>query len=190
MRGCANHAGTTPQADRQDALVAAAHLILAVQAVMSREPGDQVGTVGHLVVSPNMVNVVPGLVRLTIDLRALSSQQLDVWMESIKKHAGEIAAQTRTEIAISQTLHSEGCKAAPEVQSAIETSATKLGLASRRLVSGAGHDAQSMARLGPVGMIFVPSAGGVSHSPKEFTDWDDCARGAEVLLETVLALAN
>jgi len=78
--------------------------------------------------------------------------------------------------------------ATPEVQTAIERAAASLGLLSSRLPSGAGHDAQMMARLGPMGMIFVPSVGGVSHSPKELTRWDDCAHGADVLLRTVLEM--
>jgi beta-ureidopropionase / N-carbamoyl-L-amino-acid hydrolase len=74
------------------------------------------------------------------------------------------------------------------VQNAIGRAATDLGLATRRMPSGAGHDAQSMSRLGPMGMIFVPSIGGISHSPKELTSWDDCARGVETLLGAVLAM--
>jgi beta-ureidopropionase / N-carbamoyl-L-amino-acid hydrolase len=188
IRGTPNHAGTTPMPDRHDALVAASQLVLAVRDIVTREPGRQVGTVGQLAVSPNAPNVVPGLVRQTIELRDLSREKLARLAEAIGARAREIAATTRTEIAISLTSRHDAAFAAPAIQSAIETAARELGLAALRLPSGAGHDAQMMARLGPMGMIFVPSVGGISHSPKEWTSWVDCARGANVLLRTVLAM--
>ena len=157
VRGVANHAGTTPMPERQDALVAASHLTLAVNEIVTREAGRQVGTVGQLDVHPNAPNVIPGDVRHSIELRDLSTEKI--------ARLGEI------------------------IQEAIERAAAKLGFGSRRLPSGAGHDAQMMATLGPMGMIFTPSVGGISHSPRELTRWEDCARGAEVLLETVLAMA-
>ncbi|MGH9657856.1 MAG: M20 family metallo-hydrolase [Bryobacteraceae bacterium] len=190
VRGFANHAGTTPMAERRDALLAASHLTLAVNEVVRREPGRQVGTVGQLAVEPNAPNVIPGEVRMTVELRDLDSGKVGRLAAAIEARAREIAAATRTEIAIRLTARNQGATAAPEVQSVIEAAAAELGLRSKRLPSGAGHDAQMMATLGPMGMIFVPSAGGVSHSPKEWTDWDDCTRGADVLLAAVLAMAG
>jgi len=188
IRGFANHAGTTPMAERQDALLAAAQLALAVNEIVTREPGRQVGTVGRLTVEPNAQNVIPGLVRHTIELRDLSSEKIARLGQAIQVRAGDIAAHTRTQIDMKLANHSEAAPATPEMQAAIEAAASGLGLASRRLPSGAGHDAQMMATLGPMGMIFVPSAGGISHSPKEFTSWEDCARGADVLLQTILRI--
>ncbi len=124
----------------------------------------------------------------TIELRDLSSAKITALAETIRARARQIVAETRTEIVITPKSHHEGAPAMPETQAAIEAAAARLGLASRRLPSGAGHDAQMMARLGPMGMIFVPSVGGVSHSPKELTRWEDCARGADVLRQAVLAL--
>ncbi len=190
IRGFANHAGTTPMPERQDALLAASHLTLAVNEIVKREPGRQVGTVGQLHVHPNAPNVIPGEVRHTIELRDLSSAKIVRLAEAIQARAREIATQTRTEIAITKKDHHDGAPATPHVQETIEAAAAKLGLASRRLPSGAGHDAQMMATLGPMGMIFVPSVAGISHSPKELTRWEDCARGADVLLQTVLAVAG
>ena len=190
IRGFANHAGTTPMPERQDALIAASRLVLAVQETVTSEPGAQVGTVGHLTVSPNAQNVIPGLARHSIELRDLSSAKLARLAEAIRERARQIAAQTRTEIEITPAGQNQGAAATPEVQAAIESAAARLGWKSRRLPSGAGHDAQMMATLGPMGMIFVPSVGGISHSPKEFTTWEDCARGADVLLHTVLAAAG
>jgi len=189
IRGFANHAGTTPMAERQDALVAAAHLTVAVNQIVRREPGRQVGTVGHLSVEPNAQNVIPGLVRHTIELRDLSSAKITRLGGEIRARAAQIAAATRTEIVITGPKRNEGASATPEVQAAIEAASGRLGFKTRHLPSGAGHDAQMMATLGPMGMIFVPSIGGISHAPQERTSWEDCARGADVLLHAVLAMA-
>jgi N-carbamoyl-L-amino-acid hydrolase len=139
-------------------------------------------------VTPNSPNVVPGVVRLTIELRDLSSDKLMRLSERIRRRAGEIATETKTSIAFAPSTHNPPANAAVEVQRAIERSAKRLGLATQRMPSGAGHDAQMMARLSPMGMIFVPSVRGVSHSPLEFTHWDDCARGAAVLLGAILEM--
>ena len=190
VRGFANHAGTTPMPDRRDALVAASRLVLAVQEIVTSEPGRQVGTVGALSVSPGAPNVIPGLVQHTFELRDLSEAKIARLADAIRARARAIAAETRTEIEIAPKSHHESALATPWVQQAIEAAAGRLGLATRRLPSGAGHDAQMMARLGPMGMIFVPSVAGISHSPNELTRWEDCAGGANVLLETVLDLAG
>jgi len=190
IRGFANHAGTTPMPDRQDALIAAAHLTLAVHEVVTSEPGRQVGTVGQLTVVPGAPNVVPGLVRHTIELRDLEADKIARLAEAIRARARDIAVKTRTEITITPTSHHEAAFATPEIQAAIESAAARLGLPTRRLPSGAGHDAQMMALLGPMGMIFIPSVDGISHSPRERSRFEDCARGADVLLHTVLALAS
>jgi N-carbamoyl-L-amino-acid hydrolase len=107
-------------------------------------------------------------------------------MDDIRARAGEIAASTRTAIEFTQVVSQGAATATTDVQSAIERASESLGLNHSRLPSGAGHDAQNMALIGPMGMIFVPSVGGISHSPKELTHWGDCANGADVLLRTVL----
>jgi N-carbamoyl-L-amino-acid hydrolase len=189
IRGFANHAGTTPMPQRKDALLAASYLTVAVNEIVRHEPGRQVGTVGQLSVSPNAPNVVPGLVRLTVELRDLDAAKIFGLAEKIRARAREIASQTGTEIEMKPAAHHAAALATPAVQTSIEAACAKLGLKSRRLPSGAGHDAQMMATLGPMGMIFIPSVGGISHAPKELSRWDDCTRGAEVLLETVLGWA-
>jgi N-carbamoyl-L-amino-acid hydrolase len=188
IRGFANHAGTTPMPERRDALIAASELTLAVREIVTRDPGRQVGTVGELHVSPNAPNVIPGTVRHSIELRDLSSEKITRLARAIEARAQEIAARTRTGIEIRPTSHHESALATPAVQQAIEGAASRLGLRFTHLPSGAGHDAQMMARLGPMGMIFVPSMGGISHSPREFTRWEDCTRGADALLHTVLSV--
>lgn len=190
VKGAANHAGTTPMEGRQDALIAAAELTLAVRDVVRSEPGPQVGTVGRLDVSPDATNVIPGEVRMTIELRDLSPAKLERLGEKIKARAGAIASETRTKISMTRAGHMEPALASAEVQHSIEGAASRLRLDARHLPSGAGHDAQMMATLMPMGMIFVPSIGGISHSPKEQTSWQDCANGANMLLETVMDLAR
>ncbi len=188
VTGFANHAGTTPMADRQDALLAASHLTIAVRHIVSSEPGRQVGTVGRLDVTPNAPNVIPGVVRLSIELRDLSAEKLTRLAEQIRLRAAEIGRDTKTSIEFVSSDRRPPSIAAVEVQRAIERSAKRLGLATERMPSGAGHDAQMMAQLSPMGMIFVPSVRGISHSPLELTRWDDCARGADVLLGAVLEM--
>ena len=186
VTGFANHAGTTMMTDRQDALIAASQLVLAVREEVTKVDGRQVGTVGHLEVSPNAANVIPGQAVLSIELRDLSEAKLTSIAEAIAARARAIATATKSTIEIVPTGHYGPALATPAVQAAIERAASRLNLTHARLPSGAGHDAQMAATLGPMGMIFVPSIGGVSHSPRERTEWDDCARGADVLLQTLL----
>ena len=186
IRGFANHAGTTPMSDRHNALLAAAKLVEAVQNVVTQEPGPQVGTVGKLQVFPNASNVVPGLVKHSIELRDLSAEKIARLGDEIRKRAQEISKETGTEIIVKNVEHDPPAVANPEIQANIEAAAAGLELKTMRLPSGAGHDAQMMAKLVPMGMIFVPSVEGVSHSPKELTRWPDCANGANVLLQTIL----
>jgi N-carbamoyl-L-amino-acid hydrolase len=188
VSGVANHAGSTAMADRQDALLAASHLTIAVNDVVNAQQGRQVGTVGRLDVTPNVPNVIPGVVKLTIELRDLSTEKLKRLAEMIRRRATEIGKQTKTSIEFMLANSTIAADAAVEAQQAIERVARRLGLGSRRLPSGAVHDAQMMAQLSPMGMIFVPSIGGISHSPRELTHWDQCAQGADVLLGTVLEM--
>ena len=174
--------------ERHNALLAAAQLIETVQEVVTREPGRQVDTVGRLDVSPNVRNIVPGLVKLSLELRDLSPEKIARLGEEIQKRAQVIAKQTMTEISIKQVEHDAPALATPAIQSHIEAAATALGWKTMRLPSGAGQDAQVIARIAPMGMIFVPSIGGISHSPKELTHWQDCTNGANVLLQTILLI--
>jgi len=188
ITGVANHAGTTPIPERHDAMLAAAHLTVAVRDAATRTPGRQVATVGRIEVTPNSPNVIPGLVRLTVELRDLSPPKLAAMADDIRARARDIEQTTKTAIEFRRLADAAPASATPEVQGAIERAASAMKLTTMRLPSGAGHDAQMMARLGPMGMIFVPSVGGISHSPKELTSWTDCASGADVLLRTVLEL--
>jgi N-carbamoyl-L-amino-acid hydrolase len=188
ITGAPNHAGTTPMADRRNALLAAARLVEAVQEEVTRVPGRQVGTVGHLEVYPNVRNIVPGRVKCSIELRDLDPAKIGAIGEAISARAQTIAADTGTRIAIAKVETDAPALASPAIQRRIEQAAADLNLSTMHLPSGAGHDAAPLAALAPMGMIFVPSIGGVSHSPKELTNWEDCANGANVLLGTVLKL--
>jgi len=186
ITGFANHAGTTPMADRQDALIAASQLTIAVNEAVRARPGRQVGTVGQLNVEPNAPNVIPAVVRMTIELRDMADDKLRAIIADIRARAAAIATATKTTIEIADLSRNQGAPASEDVQRAIERAADARGLSKRRQPSFAGHDAQMMAQLSPMGMIFVPSVAGISHSPKELTSWQDCANGADVLLAAVI----
>lgn len=188
VEGVANHAGTTEMDRRRDALVAAAELVLAVRRIAAGRAGRQVGTVGRLEVSPNSPNVVPGRVTLSVEFRDLSTSTLDALGSATRSEAARIARETGTTIAMHLASTNPPALAHDGVRAAIRGAVDREGLTALDLPSGAGHDAQMVAALCPMGMIFVPSVGGVSHSPHELTAWDDCTRGAQVLLGTVLAL--
>jgi N-carbamoyl-L-amino-acid hydrolase len=186
IRGFANHAGTTPMDERQDAVIAFSRLALAVREAVTRRPGRQVGTVGRVEVFPNAPNVVPGEARAIIELRDLSPLTLRTIADEIRGRAATIATETRTTIEVVPVSSNPPALADTAMQDIIDRAAATLKLSSTRMPSGAGHDAQMMAQLTPMGMIFVPSIGGISHSPKEQTRWEDCANGANVLLQAVL----
>ena len=188
IEGFANHAGTTPMAERQDAFVAASQLTLAVRDIATSRQGRQVGTVGRIEVEPNSPNVIPGRVTMSVEFRDLSEQTLRELGEAVKARGAAIATSTRTTMTFTLASTNPSAPATKGVQDAIGQSADALGLKTMRLPSGAGHDAQQIAALCPMGMIFVPSIGGISHSPRELTTWEDCARGANVLLGAVLQL--
>jgi N-carbamoyl-L-amino-acid hydrolase len=186
--GFANHAGTTPMDRRQDALSAAARATLAVREEVQSEPGHQVGTVGYLKVEPGARNVIPGRVEFPVELRDLDTAKVERIWDRIEKRFAQIAKEENVALTCTPISSEAPALADPIVQAAIRKAAKSENLASMDLPSGAGHDAQQIARIAPMGMIFVPSRGGISHSPQEFTPPDEIAEGAEVLYRTVLLL--
>lgn len=187
ITGVANHAGATPMDQRHDAMLAAAKFTVAVNEAITGEPGRQVATVGRLSVSPNTTNVIPGQVVLTIDLRDLDSAKIARFTMRFEQLGREIGTATGTTFQFKRLVDSEPAIASPNVMDWIDGSAASLGLSRQRMPSGAGHDAQEISRIAPMGMIFVPSVGGISHSPMEFTIAADVAHGADVLLNAVIA---
>ena len=188
VTGVANHAGTTPMPDRHDAMLAAARFTEMVHATVTAEPGRQVGTVGRMQAYPGAPNVIPGRVVCTLELRDLDDAHIATLFERIERRARDIGTMNGTTFAFRDLITHESARCDPRIRRLVGDRAKALGYTTLSLPSGAGHDAQNMARIGPMGMIFVPSVGGISHAPKEFSTPDAIARGASVLLETVLAV--
>ncbi|MFN2510810.1 MAG: M20 family metallo-hydrolase [Pyrinomonadaceae bacterium] len=181
VEGFANHAGTTPMNQRQDALLAAAKFIEAVNRIVTSVAGRQVGTVGRIQALPGAPNVIPGKVVLSLELRDLDAAKIRMLYEKIHVEAKQIARESRTRLEFKEINVNLPAPTDSRIRKVIADSASELGLTTRLMPSGAGHDAQDMALLGPVGMIFVPSVGGISHSPREFSHPADIANGADVL---------
>jgi beta-ureidopropionase / N-carbamoyl-L-amino-acid hydrolase len=190
LTGVQDHAGPTPMRIRHDALVAAAEVVRGVRGVPGKAGGDMVATVGRLEVSPNIPNAIPGRVALSIDLRDPDDARLtraigmlDRLVRAAARKEG-VAAELEHYWRVPRTTFD------PAVVAAVERAAQSLGCGHRRMLSGAGHDAQYMAAVCPTGMIFVPSRGGRSHCEEEFTGMDDVEHGANTLLRAVAELAG
>jgi len=188
IEGFANHAGTTAMNNRQDALLAAAKFIEAVNRIVTSVPGRQVGTVGRINALPGAPNVIPGRVVLSLELRDLDAAKINMLFEKIQAEAQKIATESKNRFDFKEINVNIPAPTDPKIRSLISEAARDLGLTTKLMPSGAGHDAQDMARLGPVGMIFIPSVGGISHSPREFSRPEDITNGANVLLQTLLRL--
>jgi len=193
IEGQASHAGTTPMPMRQDALVAASQVILAVNRVGSLQDGehfsgDQVATVGAMKLSPNVANTVPGQVEMTLDMRDLSNECLDHMMNWLEAQIEEIAATSQTRISIKPQLRNEPVPVNSHIFNTIAQACKTLNLKSLELPSRASHDAQIMADITDMGMIFVPSQAGISHAATEYTHPAHCIQGGNVLLHTLLQL--
>jgi beta-ureidopropionase / N-carbamoyl-L-amino-acid hydrolase len=188
ITGFTNHAGTTPMNGRKDALLAAAGLIEAVNRVVTSTAGLQVGTVGRIRTLPGAPNVIPGLVTLSLDLRDLDTARLDALYREIEAEASRIEAATGTLIEFKQTSVQLPALTDQQIQGLVAEASKELRLTTKLMRSGAGHDAQALARIAPVGMIFIPSVGGISHTPLEFSRPSDIANGANAYLHTLLKL--
>lgn len=183
ITGTEAHAGSTPMAQRDDALVAASQIVLAVRDIARRHsPG--VGTVGFVAVGPNSRNVVPGAVQLQIDMRHPSEEGLDLMQAALEQSASAIDAK----IALNPIWSKQPVVFDPAIVDAVRASAWALGYSATEVVSGAGHDAAHIAGISPTAMIFVPSKDGLSHNEAEYSSPEECARGAGVLLQTVLQI--
>jgi N-carbamoyl-L-amino-acid hydrolase len=186
--GFANHAGTTPMTRRQDALAASARAALAVREEVRAEPGHQVGTVGYVRVEPGARNIIPGRVEFPVELRDLDKEKVVRIWARIEKRFAEIAKEENVKLDCVPLQADEPALTDPAIQNDIRAAARAARLTTLDLPSGAGHDAQQIAHLAPIGMIFVPSRGGISHSPREYTSPEHFANGAEVLYRTILLL--
>ena len=191
IRGTQDHAGPTPMRTRHDALVAAADVVAGVRR-LARDivGGDMVATVGQLSVAPNIVNAIPGTVTLSVDLRDPSDAALDRALPMLERVVRQACEREGVRWELEHYWRVPYTPFDPLVVDTIERAARAAGTRHRRLRSGAGHDAQYMATLGPAGMIFVPSRGGRSHCEEEFTPMDDIEYGATTLLLAAAELAR
>ncbi|MCY4159114.1 MAG: Zn-dependent hydrolase [Bacteroidetes bacterium] len=189
FRGQSNHAGTTPMNERQDAALGASEFCLRVQKTVSEKYPDCVATVGHMDFSPGAFNIIAGRVTVFMELRSENPQRAEMLQEDLHQKAQSAANTFGLELDFQFLEAVPAQKMDPSIINIFESSSEKLGITFKHLPSLAGHDAQSMSLLSPSGLIFVPSVGGYSHSSREFTPWEACVKGANVLLNTAKRLA-
>ena len=188
--GEANHAGTTPMRLRRDAGYLAASVNLFARKLAWDMGGNQVATVGALSLRPNLINVVPNRAVFAVDLRNTDEARLKEAEARVAAHIAEVAAAERVEVKADVLARFEPVIFDSRLVDRVEHHARALSLGTRRMPSGAGHDAQMMQRLCPTAMIFVPSVAGLSHNVKEHTEAADLAAGAQVLANLMLELAE
>jgi N-carbamoyl-L-amino-acid hydrolase len=190
IHGVQDHAGPTPMRIRHDALVAAAEVVAGVRRIARTLGGELVTTVGNLTVAPNIVNAIPGRVTLSIDMRDPKTETLERGRAMLDGVVREACEREGVSHELEHYWQVPYTPFAPDVIAAVERAATTVGARWRRIRSGAGHDAQYMAAIGPAGMIFVPSRGGRSHCEEEFTAIEDIEDGANTLFLAALDLAR
>jgi len=190
IHGVQDHAGPTPMRIRHDALVAAAEVVAGVRGIARELGGDLVTTVGNLTVGPNIPNAIPGRVTLSIDMRDPSDATLDRARPRLDRLVAEACQREGVTYELEHYWRVPYTPFDRDVVDAVERAARASGARHRRILSGAGHDAQYMAAIGPTGMVFVPSRGGRSHCEEEFTAIDDIEDGANTLLGAALELAG
>lgn len=190
VTGVSNHAGTTPMRLRRDAGYLAASVNLFARKLAWEMGGNQVATVGSLVLRPNLINVVPNRAVFAVDLRNTDEAKLQEAEARVAAHIAEVANAERVEVEAQVLARFEPVIFDASLVGRVEHHARALSLSTRRMPSGAGHDAQMMQRICPTAMIFVPSVAGLSHNVKEHTEAADLAAGAQVLLNLMLELAD
>ncbi|MFN8022335.1 MAG: Zn-dependent hydrolase [Acidimicrobiales bacterium] len=190
ITGQSAHAGTTPMRLRKDPGYVAAEITAGVRAIARQMGGTQVATVGRLEFVPNLVNVVPAKVTMTVDLRNTDEHLLQQAEHRFETLCERLAADEGVSIERRTLARFEPVEFDARMVDRVETTAQRLGHSTLRMPSGAGHDAQMLARVCPTSMIFVPSVNGLSHNIAEFTEAPDLQAGTDVLLQVVLALAN
>ena len=186
IEGMSNHAGTTPMGERRDALVAASRLVVQVQRMAAEDEICRVATAGALDVLPNAVNVVPGRATVGVEIRDLDMAALEAAERELNRMARESEEREGVEITINRHRFTDAVPITPDMQGWVGEAAERAGFAWERVPSGAGHDAQAIATIAPMAMVFVPSVGGISHAIEEYSSPEDCANGAQVLLELLL----
>ncbi len=193
ITGIGNHAGTTPMHLRQDALVAAASAVSFLnkraREMAKSQDSPIVGTTGHLSVYPNNMNVIPGMVELGFDIRSPSLESMQRLTDETLSFLSGLRYENGMDVHVEPPDIQAPVKLSEEIIQAIETSAIQAGVRYKKMASGAGHDTQNMAAITRTGMIFVPSVNGISHSPMEWTEWDDIEKGVSVLTGALKSLS-
>ena len=189
VTGTTNHAGTTPMNQRQDALIAASKFVLMVNETVNSYEGSQVGTVGRISAEPGVPNVIPGIVNLSLELRDLSSKKISIIYNNIIENTKIIEQETKTKFTFSP-IDATGDPALMDrrIINILSKVSDDLGYTSMLMPSGAGHDSQTMALIAPTAMIFAPSKDGISHSPKEYTNFEMLEKTTNVMLNTILKI--
>jgi N-carbamoyl-L-amino-acid hydrolase len=193
VEGEANHAGSTPMDARTDALAAASEFVLDVErAARDRTDRDPsaVGTVGSQTVEPNATNVVPGRVDLGVDVRSVEYKSMAAIVDAARDSQARLEAERNVRTGLVRGFDLEPSRMSERVQAAAERAGERAGIGTMRLHSGAFHDSANVASVTDAGMLFAPSRDGVSHSPREWTDWADCAAATRALAETLVELAG
>jgi beta-ureidopropionase / N-carbamoyl-L-amino-acid hydrolase len=188
--GKANHAGTTPMETRTDAGLGAATFTLTAREMVLRDFKECVVNVGQMSFKPGAFNIIPGLAEFALEFRSPEAGRLADLERSLLGLAEIVGRQYGLRLEVERAGHCGPAPMSEAAQAAIRAAAESLALTHTSLHSGAGHDAQSLAAILNAGMIFVPSRDGVSHSPLEFTEWEDCLDGANVLLRAALKMAE
>ena len=190
ITGQDSHAGPTPMETRKDALLAASRLVLEVNRIATTFPDYARGTVGFMQVKPNSRNVVPGEVRMTVDLRNAKDATLSAMADELSRRIQEIEKETCTTIVLQEVVYFPPSEFAPDLVDSVREGSKQFGYSHRDIVSGAAHDAVYMARIAPTAMVFVPCEGGISHNEIENARAEDIAAGCNVLLHAVLRRAG
>ncbi|MFK0330791.1 Zn-dependent hydrolase [Rhizobium sp. NPDC090275] len=189
ISGVANHAGTTPMSMRSDAGQAAAEVMVFLRQRAMASDIPVVATIGCMAFEPNAINVIPSLASFTVDLRSPDEQRLREEEAALSTFLDALALRDGLGVSVERLARFQPVTFDPAIVALIEQAAGRRGLSSRRMTSGAGHDAQMIARIAPSAMIFVPSRDGISHNPREHTDADDLVAGADILLDVVRDLS-
>lgn len=190
IKGTAAHAGTTPMDDRCDALAAASELTLHVESIAEEmaQEGVTVGTVGHMDVDPNAVNVVPERASLQLDIRYVSYRNMENVVSAVEQKLDKIERSRGVTTEFNRPYDVQPTKLSSKCQAALEMGAQQAGTSTMKMHSGAGHDTMAVAKATDAGLVFAPSEKGISHNPMEWTEWEDCATAVEVLAEGIASL--
>ena len=192
VTGDANHAGSTPMTERTDALTTASELVLAVEDAASADDASDtlVGTVGHLDISPGAVNVIPGEVELSLDVRDISADGIEGVVETLTQELSRLEAERGGTTALVREFDQAPTDMSPRLRESVHAAGDRVGVETLDLHSGAFHDTMSIADVTDAALLFAPSRDGISHSPREWTDWEDCATATAVLAEAVASIGG